>query len=170
MAQTEAKIIALTYELREGGPEGKVLEAVQEDKPIEFLFGAGTLNQSFENNVKDLSEGSDFKFMIESEKAYGPVNEKAIVDLPKSIFVIDGKLAEDLLVEGNIINMEDKEGNPHRGMVVEVGEDKVKMDFNHPLAGMDLHFQGKVIAKREPTEEELKQGFAKPAGPNPEKE
>lgn len=168
MAQTEAKVIALTYELREGGPEGKILEAVQPDKPIEFLFGAGTLNQSFENNVRDLGEGADFEFLIESEKAYGPVNEKAIVDLPKSIFIIEGQLAEDLLVEGNIINMEDKEGNPHRGMVVEVGDENVKMDFNHPLAGMDLHFQGKVIAKREPTQEELKQGFAKPAGQNPE--
>ena len=168
MAQTEAKVIALTYELREGGPEGKVLESVQDEKPIEFLFGAGTLNQSFEHNVRDLGEGSDFEFMIESEKAYGPVNEKAIVDLPKSIFIIEGQLAEDLLVEGNIINMEDKEGNPHRGMVVEVGDDKVKMDFNHPLAGMDLHFQGKVVSRREPTQEELKQGFAQPPRKSPE--
>ena len=162
MTKSEAKVIALTYELREGGPEGDVMEAVKEDQPIEFLFGIGRLNQSFENNVKDLGEGDSFDFIIKADKAYGPVNDKAVVDLPKSIFVIDGKLADDLLVEGNIINMEDKEGNPHRGKVLDIGEEKVKMDFNHPLAGMDLHFQGKVIKKREPTEEELKQGFVKP--------
>ncbi len=162
MTKSEAKVIALTYELREGGPDGKVLEAVKEDQPIEFLFGAGQLNQSFENNVKDLNEGDSFDFLISSEKAYGPVNDKAIVDLPKSIFVLDGKLAEDLLVKGNIINMEDKEGNPHRGKVMNIGEEKVKMDFNHPLAGMDLHFNGQIIKKREPTEEELKQGYVKP--------
>ncbi len=162
MTQADAKVIALTYELREGGPEGKVLEAVKKDQPIEFLFGAGRLNQSFENNVQGLNEGESFKFLIEADKAYGPVNEKAIVDLPKSIFVIEGKLADDLLVEGNIINMEDKDGNPHRGMVMNIGDDKVKMDFNHPLAGMDLHFQGQIISKREPTEEELNQGFVKP--------
>ncbi len=162
MTQSEAKVIALTYELREGGPEGNVLESVKDDQPIEFLFGIGQLNQSFENNVKDLNEGAPFNFLIEAEKAYGPVNEKAIVDLPKSIFVIDGKLAEDLLVEGNIINMEDKEGNPHRGKVLDIGKEKVKMDFNHPLAGMDLHFHGKVVKKRQPSEEEMKQGYVKP--------
>ncbi len=162
MTKSEAKVIALTYELREGGPKGNILEAVKEDQPIEFLFGAGRLNQSFENHVKNLNEGESFDFLIEAEKAYGPVNEKAVVDLPKSIFVIDGKLADDLLVEGNIINMEDKEGNPHRGKVLNIGEEKVKMDFNHPLAGMDLHFNGQVIKKREPTEEELNQGFVKP--------
>lgn len=162
MTQSQAKVIEIIYELRENGPEGKVIEAVDMDKPIEFLFGAGKLNQSFENNVKDLGEGASFEFAIESNEAYGPVNEKAIVDLPKSIFVVEGQLAEDLLVEGNIINMEDKDGNPHRGMVVEVGEENVKMDFNHPLAGMDLHFRGKVISKREPTEKEIEQGFVQP--------
>ncbi len=162
MTQSEAKVIALTYELREGGPEGQLLEAVKKDQPIEFLFGVGRLNQSFEDNVKDLDEGETFEFTIKADKAYGQVNEKAIVDLPKSIFVIDGKLAEDLLVEGNIINMEDQEGNPHRGKVMDIGDEKVKMDFNHPLAGMDLHFRGEVIRRREPTPEEVTQGFVKP--------
>jgi len=162
MTQSDAKVIALTYELREGGPEGELLESVNKDQPIEFLFGAGRLNQSFEENVKDLAEGQSFDFLIKADNAYGQVNDKAIVDLPKSIFVIDGKLAEDLLVEGNIINMEDQEGNPHRGKVMEVGNEKVKMDFNHPLAGMDLHFRGQVVNRREPTQEEVKQGYVKP--------
>ncbi len=162
MTQTDPKVIALTYELREGGPEGELLEAVKNDQPIEFLFGAGRLNQRFEENVKDLQENESFEFTIQADQAYGQVNDKAIVDLPKSIFVIDGKLAEDLLVEGNIINMEDQEGNPHRGKVMDIGEDKVKMDFNHPLAGMDLHFKGEVVRRREPTPEEITQGYVKP--------
>jgi len=162
MTQTDPKVIALTYELREGGPEGELLEAVKKDQPIEFLFGVGRLNQRFEENVKDLQENESFEFTIQADQAYGQVNDKAIVDLPKSIFVIDGKLAEDLLVEGNIINMEDQEGNPHRGKVMDIGEDKVKMDFNHPLAGMDLHFKGEVVRRREPTPEEITQGYVKP--------
>ncbi len=162
MTQSDPKVIALTYELREGGPEGELLESVKKDQPIEFLFGVGRLNQNFEENVKDLNEGESFEFTIKADNAYGQINEKAIVDLPKSIFVIDGKLAEDLLVEGNIINMEDQEGNPHRGKVMNVGEENVKMDFNHPLAGMDLHFKGEVVRRREPTPEEITQGFVKP--------
>lgn len=162
MTQSDAQVIALTYELREGGPEGELLESVKKDQPIEFLFGTGRLNQSFENNVKDLDEGQPFEFLIKADNAYGQVNDKAIVDLPKSLFVIDGKLAEDLLVEGNMINMEDQEGNPHRGKIMKIGEEKVKMNFNHPLAGMDLHFQGKVVSKRKPSPEELSQGYVKP--------
>ncbi len=162
MTQPEAKVIALTYELREGGPEGEILESVSKEKPIEFLFGAGRLNESFENNVKDLKEGDEFEFTIKADQAYGQINDKAVVDLPKSIFVIDGKLAEDLLVEGNIINMEDQEGNPHRGKILDIGDEKVKMDFNPPLAGMDLHFKGEVLKKREPTPEEMTQGFVDP--------
>ncbi|MFO7873350.1 MAG: FKBP-type peptidyl-prolyl cis-trans isomerase [Bacteroidales bacterium] len=162
MTQSEAKVIALTYELREGGPEGELLESVKKDQPIEFLFGVGRLNERFEQNVKNLDEGESFEFVIKSDEAYGQVNENAVVDLPKSIFVIDGKLAEDLLVKGNIINMEDQEGNPHRGKVMEIGDESVKMDFNHPLAGMDLHFRGEVLKKREPTQEELDQGYVDP--------
>ncbi len=165
MTQSEAKVIALTYELREGGPKGNVLESVSSEQPIEFLFGAGRLNQRFEENVKNLNEGESFEFTISSDHAYGPFNDKAVVDLPKNIFVVDGELAEDLLTEGNIINMEDKEGNPHRGKVLEVGNENVKMDFNHPLAGMDLHFRGEVIRKREPTPEEITQGYVSPQNP-----
>ncbi len=162
MTQAETKVIALTYELREGGPEGQILEAVKQEQPIEFLFGVGKLNQQFEQEVKGLNSGEAFEFLIPSDKAYGPLNEKAVVDLPKSIFSVEGQMADDLLVEGNYINMEDQEGNPHRGKVMNVGEENVTMDFNHPLAGMDLHFQGKVVDRREPTDDEVTQGYVNP--------
>jgi FKBP-type peptidyl-prolyl cis-trans isomerase SlyD len=54
--------------------------------------------------------------------------------------------------------MQDQEGNPLDGKVVEIGDENVKMDFNHPLAGEALSFSGVVIDVREATEEELDHG------------
>lgn len=155
---SEIKVVSLSYELRKGGPKGEIVESVESDKPVQFLVGAGRLIPRFEDNVKGLANDEAFEFTVKSDEAYGPVNEKAVVDLPKDIFMVDGQLAEDLLEVGKVLNMQDQEGNPHRGQVMEVGEESVKMDFNHPLAGMDLHFKGKVLDSREATPEEISHG------------
>lgn len=158
MKQEDTKVISLTYELRHGNAEGELIESVNKDNPAEFLFGAGQLNPKFEENVSKIADKGEFEFVIEAGEAYGEVNNAAIADLPKDIFVIDGKLAEDLLVVGNVINMQDQNGNPLRGKVQEIGNDNVKMDFNHPLAGMDLHFKGEVLTRRDATAEEIDHG------------
>lgn len=158
MNQDKARVISLTYELRHGHAEGELIESVNAEKPADFLFGAGQLNPKFEENVSKLSKNEHFEFVIAADEAYGPVNNAAIVDLPKNIFVIEGTLAEDLLVIGNMINMQDQNGNPLRGKVLEISEETVKMDFNHPLAGMDLHFKGEVLNSREATSEEIDHG------------
>jgi FKBP-type peptidyl-prolyl cis-trans isomerase SlyD len=59
---------------------------------------------------------------------------------------------------GAMIPMSDSEGNHMQGKIVEVDEENVKMDFNHPLAGTDLHFQGEILDIREATEDELAHG------------
>ena len=56
--------------------------------------------------------------------------------------------------------MSDNDGNQLRGKIVEVDEENVKMDFNHPLAGTDLHFSGEVLEVREATEDEIAHGHA----------
>ncbi|MBW6497816.1 MAG: FKBP-type peptidyl-prolyl cis-trans isomerase [Bacteroidales bacterium] len=155
---TQAKVISLTYELRTGNAQGDIIETADKANPAQFLFGTGNLIPDFENNVGSLNQGDAFEFIILSENAYGPVNQEALIDLPKSVFVIDGELASDMLEVGNMVPMRDQEGNPLNGKVVEVGEETVKMDFNHPLAGMDLHFKGEVLETREATAEEVSHG------------
>jgi FKBP-type peptidyl-prolyl cis-trans isomerase SlyD len=81
--------------------------------------------------------------------------EEHVLDLPKSIFEIDGKFDAETIVEGNTIPMMDSNGNHVNGSVLEVKDDVVVMDFNHPLAGETLHFKGKVIDVHEPTAEEI---------------
>lgn len=81
-----------------------------------------------------------------------------MVDLPKNIFMVDGKLAEDILFVGSQVPMSDNQGNRMMGIVKEVGDETVKMDFNHPMAGKTLNFDVEVVSVRDVTPEDLQGG------------
>ncbi len=160
MLITNDKVVSVSYELKENNNQGTVLETVGADKPLTFLFGAGNLLAKFEENLDGLKTGEKFQFMLDSKEAYGEIDESAIVDIPKSIFMKDGQLDKELLAIGNQIPMRDKNGNHFTGIVQEVAEESVKMDFNHPLAGTNLFFSGEVVAVREASQDELKHQHA----------
>ena len=149
------KFVSLTYELRSGGVDGELKEKAVKETPLSFVFGAGMMIQKFEDNLLGLESGDNYEFIIEHLDAYGPVMEDRIVDLPKHIFEVEGKVDENILFEGNVVPMMDNSGNRLNGTVKSIADDMVKMDFNHPLAGHDLCFKGEVLEVREATEQEL---------------
>jgi FKBP-type peptidyl-prolyl cis-trans isomerase SlyD len=152
------KVVALKYELRVNAKDGQLVEKVENDRPLEFIYGTGNMLQDFESNLTGLKVGDSFDFSINAENAYGQVNNDMIVDLPKDIFKIDGKIDENLLVLNKIVPMRDQQGNHLNGKIIEILEELVKMDFNHPLAGDDLYFTGEILNIREATETELSHG------------
>jgi FKBP-type peptidyl-prolyl cis-trans isomerase SlyD len=81
-----------------------------------------------------------------------------MLDLDIKIFEHEGKIDSELLTIGNLIPMRDNQGNVLQGKVVSVNTDSVKMDFNHPMAGKNLHFTGKILKVREATADELSHG------------
>ena len=99
--------------------------------------------------------GDKVSFTLAPADGYGEIVPEAIVDLPKNIFMIDGKLAEEMLFVGNQIPMSDSQGNRMLGVVKEVAEETVKMDFNHPMAGKTLNFDVEVVEVRDVTPEDL---------------
>jgi FKBP-type peptidyl-prolyl cis-trans isomerase SlyD len=149
------KMVSLIYELREGNSEGRVIEKLDENKPLSFVFGTGRLLPVFESNIDSMKTGDNFKFIMNSESAYGHRMEEMIIDVPISVFENEGKFNSDICKVGNEIPMMDSEGNPLTGVVIEISETKVKMDFNHPMADIDLCFTGKIIEVRDATESEL---------------
>jgi len=154
------KVVSVTYNLSVDGFDGESVEQVDKERPLTFLYGVGNMLEKFEENLEGFKSGDTFEFQIKSEDAYGQASDEAIVDLPINIFEIEGKIDYDLLKVGNYIPMQDQEGNKLDGIVLEVGDEQVKMDFNHPLAGDDLYFKGEVIDVREATDEEKQQGHA----------
>jgi FKBP-type peptidyl-prolyl cis-trans isomerase SlyD len=131
---------------------------VSKEEPLRFLYGGGNLLQAFEKNVEGLSEGDPFDFTIPSDEAYGPYRDDAVIELPYDAFRVEGELREDLLKEGTHVPMQDSEGNSLEGKVKQLKDENVEMDFNHPLAGEDLHFAGEVVNVREATENEKEAG------------
>ncbi|MCF0178326.1 MAG: peptidylprolyl isomerase, partial [Bacteroidales bacterium] len=148
----ENSVVHLSYKLE---VDGRIADEAGADRPLDFIFGLGYLLPKFEENIAGKKVGDKFDFRLSAADGYGQVDPNAVVALPKNIFEVDGKLAEDLLFVGNVIPMMNSMGGVMPGKVLEIGPDSVTMDFNHPMAGKDLHFTGEVLLVREATDEEL---------------
>ncbi len=158
MKVEQKKVVSITYELRQNNGEGEVLETVTSENPLTVIFGIGNLLPAFEENLGGLDVGENFNFTLTSEQAYGEYNDNAVITVPKETFVVDGKLQEEMLYEGNSIPMMDEQGNKLTGVITSVQDNQVVMDFNHPLAGMNLYFKGEVVEVRDATPGELEHG------------
>lgn len=156
MEINDNKVVSLVYELI---VDGQVADKCSKENPLEFIFGQGYLLPKFEENIKGLKVGDQFKFTLSAEEGYGVREPQAIVDLPKNIFEIDGKIQDGLLEIGNTIPMMNANGQVMQGVVVSVAENSVKMDFNHPMADKVLNFSGEITGVREATEKELCEGL-----------
>ena len=148
-------MVTLTYDLRLENENGEVIEQATQERPLKFLYGSGIMLPKFESHLSGLKQGEPFTIKLSKNEAYGEVNNDAIVDLPKHIFLVDGKFDDKLISVGNNVPMMSSNGQRLNGVVLEVNDETVSMDFNHPLAGEDLFFTGTVVEVREPTEEEL---------------
>ncbi|MDF1574209.1 MAG: peptidylprolyl isomerase [Bacteroidales bacterium] len=164
MIAEKNSVVSIVYELRAGSKEGEVVESLNNDNPLTFLFGTGGLLPKFEEQLNGLKTGDSFEFLLNSEDAYGPVVENAIVHVPQSVFEIDGQIDENLIKIGSMVPMMDAEGRRLNGKVIAIEGDAVRMDFNHPMAGNDLFFKGEVTDIRSATEEELSHGHIHAGG------
>lgn len=150
------KVVALEYVLKVKGEE---VDRATAERPLEFIFGTGSLLPLFEKNIEGKAEGDGFSFTLSAADGYGEWHLENIIDLPKAAFEIDGKIREDLLVVGNVIPLMNQMGGVIPGKVLEIKENTVKMDLNHPMAGKTLDFSGKILTVRDATEKELAEGL-----------
>lgn len=154
-------VVSVTYDLHTSNsdnPTHNFIETAGRDNPLEFLFGLGGMIPAFEDNLTGKSAGDRFEFSIKSADAYGDFDEAALVNLPIDIFKVNGVLDMEILKPDTVIPMTDQAGNQMSGKVIMVMGEEVAMNFNHPLAGQNLHFTGEVISVRLASAEELAHG------------
>ena len=146
------KMVSVDYKLT---VDGAIADQSQPGQPLEFIYGMGMLLPKFEEAIMDKEPGESVAFTLEAKDGYGEVIAEAIVELPKTVFMMDGKVAEEILFVGSQIPMSTAEGQPMMGIVKEVKADSVVMDFNHPMAGKTLNFDVPVVDVQETTPEDL---------------
>ena len=152
MKVEQNKMVGVDYKLT---VDGQIADQSRPGQPLEFIFGTGMLLPKFEEAILGKEIGEAVSFTLEPKDGYGELIADAVVDLPKNIFMVDGKLAEDILFVGSQVPMSDNQGNRMMGIVKEVGDETVKMDFNHPMAGKTLNFDVEVVSVRDVTPEDL---------------
>ncbi len=150
-------VVSLTYILKADNAEGEIIQVADQENPLEFIYGNGQLLPAFEEQLLGLEKGSTYAFTLTPEQGYGEFDPESIVDLDINIFRQSPE-GEQMLFEGNTIPMMDQQGNRYEGRVMRIGEDSVKMDFNHPLAGKNLYFTGTILDVRNATPDELAHG------------
>ena len=128
---------------------GEVADKSSAGEPLGFLFGTGQIIPGLEKALVGMEAGQSAQITVEAADGYGETKEELLRDLPRNNFPDDLKLEPGIGFEAK---------GPHGPVtfrVLEVQEDTVVADFNHPLAGQTLHFDVEITEVREPTAEEL---------------
>lgn len=158
------KVVSLHYKLRKDDNAGALIEETYNAQPLTFIYGVGGMIPKFEEEIAGLKDKENFAFGIEPAEAYGEFDAAAITDLDINIFMVDGKLDETAIQVGAMVPMKNAEGHRIDGKVNAITAEHVTMDFNHPLAGQKLFFEGEIVELRDATEEELKHGHVHQPG------
>lgn len=119
--------------------DGEVVDSNFESAPVSFEVGDGKLLPGFESRLFGLGEGDEASFEIPANDAFGPHNEDNI-----QLFDIDQFSNADELEKGLVLTFTDAANGEVPGVIQEIDDDKVKVDFNHPLAGRSLIFDVKI--------------------------
>jgi len=159
MAIAKNQVVVLDYRLQNGSAEGDLIEETFGTEPLKFIFGIGQMIPAFEVNLEESKEGEEFAFLIRAAEGYGEFEEEALMQVPIGQFAdAEGKVNTDVLKPGAPINMQDEEGRSYQGIIKSHNTETVTVDFNHPMAGTDLYFSGKIKTVRDATESELDHG------------
>lgn len=152
------KYVELVYDLYEVLPDGgeKLVHQTDPHDPEKIVFGVTKgMIEPLEKAIDGLEQGGKFNVKVSAEQAFGPYDEEQIAELEKEIFEIDGKFDADVIKKGAVVPMMTADGFRISGVVLDVTDKMVKMDFNHPLAGKEVRFDGTVQLVREATSEDL---------------
>ncbi|MBI5937577.1 MAG: FKBP-type peptidyl-prolyl cis-trans isomerase [Betaproteobacteria bacterium] len=114
--------------------------------PETFTLGQGDIDPRLELCLTGLKAGEHRLFQLEPWQAFGERHEELVQTLPRSDFPADMELAVDHMVEFEVPS-----GEIMQGRILELDADRVRLDFNHPLAGLPVEFEVEIldIAKRD---------------------
>lgn len=151
MQITKNKVATIDYTLT--NPQGQVLDSSKGAQPLSYLHGVGGIIPGLESALEGKSAGEKISVTIPPEQAYGARSEQLVQSVPKKSFQ-----GIQTITPGMQFRAQGPNGQMQIVTVVAVEGDNVKVDANHPLAGVTLKFDVDVVGVREATPEELSHG------------
>jgi FKBP-type peptidyl-prolyl cis-trans isomerase SlyD len=154
----DGQVVSMEYTLH---VDGEIFDSSKDHGPLEFLQGAGNIIPGLEHELTGMAIGETKKVIVAPEDAYGEFAEEALVNIPRGEFP-----AEIPLEVGVELQVQNELGEPMSAVISAVQDDSVQLDFNHPLAGKELHFDVTIVDLREATDEEKAHGHVHDGGHN----
>ena len=158
MASPERLVVSIWVTIdarRSRHPGGQVIDSSQGAEPLHYLHGAGNIIPGLEQALVGKTVGANLQVTVEPEHGYGEVDTDLIQQVPAAAFEGVEKIEPGMAFEA-----EDAQGNRRRIVVRSVDGDEVIIDGNHPLAGVQLHFDVEIVGVRSASEEEIAHGHA----------
>lgn len=151
-------VVSLHYKLT-NQQTGEKIEETLVDRPMQFLYGVERVIPAFEESIHGKTAGESVQISVKAKDAYGNRQENMVVDIPNEVFFDEsGKINTEHIFVGAMVPMTDPDGRHIRGTVLEMQPQSVRMDFNHPLADIDLNFDVTILSVREATADEIAHG------------
>ena len=150
------QVVSMEYTLK---VDGEVIDTSEGQEPLDFLAGHHNVILGLENEMLGMKVGDSKQVILSPANGYGEYDDQAFTEVERSEFPDDVPIKPGLEM-----HLTDDDGEPVYARVASVNGDRVRLDFNHPLAGKELHFNVKVVGLRAATTEELEHGHAHGAG------
>jgi FKBP-type peptidyl-prolyl cis-trans isomerase SlyD len=149
----DGMVVSLDYTL--SLDSGQVVDSSSGQAPLDFVQGSGQIIPGLEQALAGMAIGDEKAVTVDPSEGYGAVDPGAFQTFPLNAFPPDIELSPGLQLQ-----VRDEGGRVFPVQVAEVGQESVLLDFNHPLAGENLHFQVKVVGLRPASQEEMDHGHA----------
>lgn len=146
----DGQVVSMEYSLH---VDGEMIDSSQGREPLEFLQGAGNIIPGLEDELYGMEIGETKNVIVAAEDGYGELDPDAFIDVPREQFP-----PEIPLEVGVQLQLQDGNGQVMMARIDTVEADRVRLDFNHPLAGKELVFDVKIVGLRDATDEELEHG------------
>ena len=143
-------VVSMEYTLHVDNEE---IDSSKGQDPLQFLAGHGNIISGLEREMIGMKVGESKDVVIDPADGYGEFDDEAFMDVPRVEFPNDMPVEEGLE-----LTVKDDSGHSRYARVENIDGDTVRLSFNHPLAGDELHFNVKVVGLREATDEELEHG------------
>jgi FKBP-type peptidyl-prolyl cis-trans isomerase SlyD len=146
----DGHVVSMEYTLK---VDGEVADTSDGREPLEYVHGAGNIIPGLEREIVGMAVGESKDVVVAAADGYGEEDNKAFMDVPREQF------PEEIPMKvGTELQVQNQAGQPMYARITTVGDKSVRLDFNHPLAGKELHFSVKVVNLRDATPEEKEHG------------